>query len=210
MLAVIGLAIAYAPLWVPRVSNALGFALPITGPASSIVINALAVAVLVAFILLAERRPLSSIGLRRPSARDLEWALYLFGICMAWQWVVMTFFPSPPSEGAESIASLPVIVVLALVVSSAVFEEILYRGYPIERLAELTGRAWIAFAVTIPVFIAPHVVFFGVPWLWTAGVGAVAIYVLYARTRNLVATMLLHLALNLPILIPTIADKVSA
>jgi membrane protease YdiL (CAAX protease family) len=210
MLTLAGLAIAYSPMWGAALADAVGFTGPIEGPASSIVVNALAVATLLAYLVVVERRRLASIGLRRPSARDLEWALYLFGICMAWQWVVMTFFPSPPSQGTESITSMPVVVVLALVVSSAVFEEILYRGYPIERLAELTGRAWFAFALTIPLFIAPHVVFFGVQWIWTAGVGAVAIYVLYARTRNLVATMILHLALNLPILIPTIADKVSA
>lgn len=205
-----GIAIAYSPMWLPRVRDAIGIDAEPGSPASSILWNVLAVAALLGYVLLVERRPIASIGLRRPRAKDLEWALYLFGASMAWQWVVMTFFPAPADSGTASITSLPIVAVLGIIVSAAVFEEVLYRGYPIERLSELTGRRWVAFAVTIPLFVAPHVVFFGPQWLWTAGVGTIALYVLYARTRNLAACMLLHLCVNLPILIPTIAHHLEA
>ncbi|PWB97613.1 CPBP family intramembrane glutamic endopeptidase [Salinibacterium hongtaonis] len=204
----VGLLVAYSPMWLPRLRDALGVELGFGGPASSIVWNVLAAAILMAFVLLVEKRPLASIGMRKPRSKDLEWALYLFGIYMAWQWVVMTFFPPAPDSGTATIASLPIVAVLGLIISAAVFEEILYRGYPIERLSELTGRRWIAYAVTAPLFVAPHIVFFGPHWLWTAGVGTIALYVLYAKTRNLPACMLLHLCINLPILIPTIAHHV--
>ncbi len=200
-----GLVISYSPMWLPRARETFGIDPGTGGPQSSILWNAVAVAGLLSYVFLVERRPLSSLGLRRPQARELELALYLFGIHMAWQWGVLTFFPPDEDPGTATITALPVIAVLGMILSAAVFEEILYRGYPIERLSELTGRRWIAFAVTVPLFVLPHLVFFGPQWLWTNGVGALMIYVLYAKTRNLPACMLLHLCVNLPILIPTIA-----
>lgn len=205
----VGLAIAYAPMWLPPLGRAAGLSPGVDGPASSIVWNALAVTALLAHVLVVERRPLASLGISRPRAKDLEWAMYLFGIAMTWQSVVLTLWPPPADDGTATLTAQPVAVVLALVVSAAVFEEILCRGYPIERLSELTGRRTIAFALTVPLFVAPHVAFFGLPWLWTAGAGTVAIYVLYAITRNLPACMLLHLGVNLPILIPTIGQRLA-
>ncbi len=205
VISIVGIALAYSPMWLPRVVEAVGIVPEFGGPASSIVWNVLAVVPLLAYVLIVERRPLASLGLRRPRGKDLEWALILFGIVMAWQWVVRTFFPPANDPGTATIAALPIVAVIGMIFSSAIFEEILYRGYPIERLTELTGRRWLAFALTIPLFVAPHLVFFGVQWLWTAGVGTIALYVLYARTRNLPACMLLHFCLNAPILIPTIA-----
>lgn len=207
--ALTGIAIAYSPMWLPRLRDALGIDLGVEGPGSSIVWNVLAVAALIGFMFLVERRPLASIGMRKPRAKDLEWALYLFGIYMAWQWIVLTFLPPASDSGTATITSLPIVAVLGIIVSAAVFEEILYRGYPIERLSELTGRRWIAYALTVPLFVAPHLVFFGPQWLWTTGVGTIAIYVLYAKTHNLPACMLLHLCVNLPILIPTVAHHIA-
>lgn len=207
LIVLIGLALSYSPMWLPRVCRELGIDPGFEGPATSIVWNVLAVSLLLGYVLFIERRTLASLGFRRPQGRDLEWALYLFGFYMAWQWVVLTFWPPAEDTGTESITSLPVAAVAGMIVSAAVCEEILFRGYPIERLSELTRRPWIAYAVTVPLFIAPHIAFFGPQWLWTSGLGAVAVFVLYARTRNLPACMLLHLCINLPILIPTIAHK---
>lgn len=207
----VGLALSYSPTWLSRLRDALGIDIGLTGPTASILWNALAVLMLVAYMVLIERRrPFASIGLRKPSQKHVEWALYLFGIYMAWQWIVLTFFPPPADSGTETITSMSIAAVLALIVSAAVFEEVLYRGYPIERLDELTGHRWIAFLITVPLFMAPHVVFFGPQWLWTQGVGAIALFVLYAKTRNLPACMLLHLCINLPILIPTVAHHLGA
>jgi membrane protease YdiL (CAAX protease family) len=203
-----GLGIAYSPMWLPTVAEMSGIRLDAEGPASVIPWNILGVVALLVWLLVVERRDLASIGMTRPTSRDVEWALYLFGGCMAWQWIAMLVWPPAQDAGTTSITSMSVLAVVGLIVSAAVCEEILYRGYPIERLSEVTGRRWIAYALTVPIFVAPHVVFFGAQWLWTSGAGALAIYLLYARRRNLPACMLLHLCVNLPILIPTIAQHV--
>ena len=203
----VGLVLAYVPMWLPPLARVAGVDPGISGPAASIVWNALAVALLVAYIFGVERRRLDSIRLVRPTGKDLEWALVLFGCHMAWTWLARLVRPPPPDDGTATITAMPVLAVLALILSAAVFEEVLYRGYPLERLTELTGRAWVALVVTVPLFLAPHIVFFSPSWLLYQASGTVALYVLFVWRRNLIACMLLHLAINLPILIPTIAAR---
>ncbi|MCM4082133.1 CPBP family intramembrane glutamic endopeptidase [Paractinoplanes hotanensis] len=203
----IGLVLAYLPMWLPPLTRAAGVDVGVTGPASSILWNALAVVLLVAYIFGVERRRLDSIRVVRPTGKDLEWVLILFGCHMAWAWLARTVWPPPADGGTATIAAMPVLAVVALVLSAAVFEEVLYRGYPIERLTELTGRIWPALAITVPLFVAPHLVFFSPSWLLYQASGTLALYVLFVWRRNLIACMLLHLAVNLPILIPTVAGR---
>nr|WP_221380141.1 CPBP family intramembrane glutamic endopeptidase [Actinoplanes polyasparticus] len=203
----LGLVLAYLPMWLPPLARAADAGIGVTGPASSILWNALAVVLLVAYIYGVERRRLDSIRLVRPTGKDLEWALILFGCHMAWAWLVRTIRPPPDDDGTATITAMPVLAVVALVLSAAVFEEVLYRGYPIERLTELTGRTWPALAITVPLFVAPHLVFFSPSWLLYQASGTLALYVLFVWRRNLIACMLLHLAINLPILIPTVAGR---
>ncbi|BDI21702.1 abortive infection protein [Herbiconiux sp. L3-i23] len=201
----LGLGIAYAAMWLPVATRMAGFELEITGPAASIVWNLIATGALLAYVLLVERRPLSSIRLVRPRGKDLEWALILFGCHMGWSWLARTLWPPSADPGTATITAMPEVQVIALILSAAVCEEILYRGYPIERLTELTGHRVIAVALTAPIFVAPHLIFFDPQWLLYNGTGTLAIYVLYLWRRNLVACMVLHLGINAPILIPTVA-----
>lgn len=203
LLVACGLAIAFSPTWVPEAWRP---DVGIDGPPASVVWNTLAVALLLAFVLLVERRPLRSIRLERPVEKDLEAAGILLGVHLGWSWLAMTLWPRyEPDDGTATLTALPVLTVVVLIVSVAVCEEVLYRGYPIEHLTELTGRTWVAVALTAPVFVAPHLVFFGPEWLLYSGSGTAVLYVLYVWRRNLPASMLLHLGVNAPILVPTLA-----
>jgi membrane protease YdiL (CAAX protease family) len=93
-------------------------------------------------------------------------------------------------------------VVIGIILTAAITEEILFRGYPIERIKELTGKAWLATAISFIIFVIPHVKFFGITWLLYHGIGTIMIYVLYLWRKNLYACMILHLLVNLPILLP--------
>src|SRR5690349_12079773 len=97
-----GLCLAYIPMWLPPLARAAGVgpgpAGP-AGPAASIVWNALAVVLLVAFVYGVERRRLDSIRLVRPTGKDLEWALILFGAHMTWTWLARTVRPPPADDG---------------------------------------------------------------------------------------------------------------
>ena len=68
-------------------------------------------------------------------------------------------------------------------------------------------RRALPIAVSLAIFIAPHIVFFGPTWLFHQLVGSLALVAFTLIRRNLVATMLLHLLVNAPILIPTVLAK---
>lgn len=104
--------------------------------------------------------------------------------------------------GGESLADLqprlsgygwPVLPVLGL--TGPVVEEILYRGYLIERVAALTGRVWVAAAVSWVAFTGVHLGFFGPGATLNAAVLSAALVWLYVRERSIWPVLVLH-ALN--------------
>jgi membrane protease YdiL (CAAX protease family) len=167
-------------------------------------------AALIAIVVLVERRGLSSLFIHRPSGRDIEWVVYSFGAVMVWSWLVSIVAPQEGNDGVAVIAALGVGGVLVLIVTAAVTEEIVYRGYLAERFGTLVGRGgWarlIGAAASLAVFVIPHVSFFGPSWLLHQLPGSIAIAAFVLVRRNLPAAMLLHLLINAPILIPTIAN----
>ncbi len=198
----VGLAICYFPTYVNPLLRLFEIELGFEGPASIIVWNWLAVAAILALVIFVERRPFSSILIKRPNAKDIETALFLWGIAMAWHWLAATLLPPAQDTGTATLVALSIPVLLAMIVTTAITEEILFRGYPIERINELTSTAWIGPSVSFLIFVLPHLTFFGPGWLLYHGGGTLMIYLLYLRRRNLVACMLLHLLVNLPIVIP--------
>jgi membrane protease YdiL (CAAX protease family) len=180
----------------------------LTGPLSGDPWKWLGAALLVAVVLGVERLGPYSLMIRRPSRRDLEWVLYAFGIVMAWSWVAGRLASQDDNEGITTIVSLGVAGVLILIVTAAVTEEVVYRGFLAERLGALFGRRpWaraLGATLSLVVFVLPHIAFFGSSWLLHQLPGTIAIAGIALIRRNLVAAMLLHLLINLPILIPTL------
>jgi uncharacterized protein len=201
---IVGLAIAYLPQYIRTLLN--GLTIGPEGPASTILWNWLAVALLVIYIVWIERRQLASILLTRPTQKDVEWAFYFWGIAMTFSWLVSIILPPPPNQGIETLVALPIPVLILLIFTAAITEEILYRGYPIERLRELTGNKWLAVLISFVIFILPHITFFGLQWLLYQGIGTIMIYILYVWRRNLWACILLHFLVNAPILIPALTQ----
>lgn len=200
-----GLLIAYLPVYGGWLARAAGADPGDAGPWRAIPLNWSVVAVLLGYVFLVERRGLASLRLVRPTGKDVEWAWYIWGATMVYAWLVGRFRPQNGNIGIETISAMPVLVVLALVVTTAVTEEILWRGYAVERFAALCGdRLWLGALLSAVVFAAGHVPFFGAEWLLYQGSGALALYGYYVWRRNLVGVMLLHLLGNLPILIPTV------
>ncbi|MDO5499916.1 MAG: CPBP family intramembrane metalloprotease [Propionibacteriaceae bacterium] len=174
----------------------------------------LGAALLLVVVLGAERLGLASLLIRQPSGRDLEWVLYAFGAFMAWSWIVGILAPQEDNEGIATLTRLGVAGVLALIVTAAITEEVVYRGFLAERLGALFGRRWwarwVGAALSLSIFVVPHLVFFGPSWLLHQLPGAIAIAAIALLRRNLIAAMLLHLLMNLPILIPTVSASTSA
>ncbi|HRP35711.1 MAG TPA: type II CAAX endopeptidase family protein [Gammaproteobacteria bacterium] len=204
-LLLLGLAVAYSPSYINVALGLAGVEWEFTkGPPSVLLWNWLAVAVLLVFILKVEGRGLGSIALRRPSGRDIQWAVMFWAVSTVASGMLHQFLPPPPSTGMATVLQLSLLTILALVFTTAVTEEVLFRGYSIERLSELTGYRPLAVAVSFGLFVLPHVAFFGVQWLLYHGLGVVLLYVLYVWRRNLWACMIMHLLGNALLLIPAL------
>ncbi len=201
---IVGLAIAYLPQYIHTILNTLRVTIGPEGPPSVILWNWLAVSLLVLYILFIERRRLTSILLIRPTQKDVEWAFYFWGIGMTYSWLISMILPQPPNEGIATLVELPIPLLIMVIFTTAITEEILFRGYPIERLRELTGKKGLAVLISFVVFILPHITFFGVEWLLYQGIGTILIYILYLWRKNLWACILLHFLFNVPILIPAL------
>lgn len=154
-------------------------------------------ALLIVFILMVERRSLSSIGLRWPN-----WKSVIFGIIGAvvtiagMAAIYMVIFPalglSTTEATAIAIKSTPLWFRIILILRAAVFEEIFYRGFVIERLTELTGLRWLAALISLTAFTQAHLSAWGWAHLMIAGFGGLVLTGLYLLRRDLACNMLAH------------------
>jgi membrane protease YdiL (CAAX protease family) len=84
-----------------------------------------------------------------------------------------------------------------LVLTAVITEEIMWRGYPIERLTELTGRLWIGAVVSFLGFLAVHYPDWGLAGAIPQGVFSLVLVGVYVWSRNVVTSMLTHGVINI-------------
>lgn len=187
-----------------RIFPGLDLSFGLTGPASTTWFKWAGVAALLAVVVLLERRRLASLLLVRPTGADLTFAIYAFGAAMTWSWLAGMLWPQGENAGIDAVTGLGVGGVLVLLVTAAVTEEVVYRGYLAERFAAVLRSRWAGAAVSLGIFLVPHLAVFGPSWLLHQLAGTLAVVAVALVRRNLVAAMLTHLMVNAPILIPTI------
>jgi membrane protease YdiL (CAAX protease family) len=143
-----------------------------------------------------ERCPLGSIGLRWPSWRSLLLGLLGFvvlSITYGLGTLLQATLHLPGTErGLAQLLVLPVWLRVLLVVRAGVVEEILYRGYAIERIAWLSGSRWVGALVPLVVFSLAHVPFWGAAHLLVVLPAAVVLTCLYLWKRDLTVNMTAH------------------
>lgn len=154
-------------------------------------------AMMILWVVAVERRPLASIGIRRPTWGTLGWGLA--GTIALMASVIMSFAVILPALGLAPnlartgrIASLPLWLMTATLVRAGVVEEILYRGYPIERIEELTGSIWLAALIPGAVFILAHLPSWGAAQLVIVSFGTIIMTGLYLWRRDLICVMIAH------------------
>ena len=148
------------------------------------------------YVVRVERRPLSSIGFRAVSVKDGIIA-FLAGILILTGLALMLFVVFPALHWSEnsqvaSLSALPYWLNVLIVVRAAVSEEILFRGYPMERLEELTGSRAVAGMVTCTVFTLDHISFWGWHHIFIAGLAGALLTILYLWRRNIWVNMIAH------------------
>jgi membrane protease YdiL (CAAX protease family) len=154
--------------------------------------------VLIAYVLLVERRSISSIGLDPP-----KWKTIIFGALGAvvmvggMAFIYLVIFPalglSPMEPGTAAMYALPFWFRVLIIVRAAVFEEMFFRGFMIERLTEIFGSRVGAAAVSLATFTFLHLGYWGWAHLMIAGFGGIVLTALYLWRRDLAANMIAHL-----------------
>lgn len=152
---------------------------------------------LIAIVVLWERQPLASIGLK-----PVRWWTIPAGLLAG---VAITFLAgilvsalglTPDTQFAAYLQSLPFITRLLLVLTAGVFEETLYRGYAIERLTIIWGSKWAAAAATVALFTLAHLPAVGAAHLLPVGIVSVFVTLLYLWRRDLVLNMVVHATID--------------
>jgi membrane protease YdiL (CAAX protease family) len=158
----------------------------------------LAVAIVV-LVVRYERLPLDSIGLRRPDRYTVPTALALFMLGLLLQVsligpLVERWGQAGAEAGVAELAALPVWFRLLLGTGGAV-EELLYRGYAVERLGTVTKRRWLGAVLATAAFALAHVPAWGLGFALVADLPAGILLVsFYLWRRDLIANMLAHSA----------------
>lgn len=127
----------------------------------------------------------------------------LFVVNLAFVILSRTIFPTEIKTSAALLLPWPLMILAYL--TGTITEEILYRGYALERLQRMTGNWWISGGITwalfvgfhIPTYPMAHIVGFVAP-------AAVVATLVYIWKRNLTYTVMIHGILNLPILLVAI------
>lgn len=172
-----------------------------------------------ALVLLWERRTLASIGI--VPGHYLAWLIgATLGLTILATSVISVIqaskggkaaLPEDSAEGLNRLLGTPAWFRWAVVVTAGITEEIMFRGYPIERLHELTGNLWIAALIPLTVFTLAHLG--GWSWGHLVGVlfGGGLLTGLYLWQRDLIACMIAHVLIDsLIIFLPALLKKLAA
>ncbi len=154
------------------------------------------VALMLLFVAQVERKPLSSIGFRMPGIRDgvigvLAGMLILAALALIY-YVLFPLLHWSEQQQISHVTAMPYWLSVLVVVRAAVSEEILFRGYAIERLQQLTGSRSLAGVVSCLVFTLDHIGFWGWHHVFIAGLAGAMLTLLYLWRRNLWINMLAH------------------
>ncbi|WKZ38358.1 MAG: CPBP family intramembrane metalloprotease [Anaerolineales bacterium] len=166
----------------------------------------LAFAVLV-FTRKTENLPLTTIGWNSLSWKSALMAIG-FGVLLSLLVPVLTLLVSaifPPSNSGtvtQVVSNYSWWILFLSVITAGITEEILFRGYSLERLLEVTGNKWISGLISLVFFVAVH----ATGWNIAHIVGVVVplgmiLTGLYFWQRNVFFVIIVHVVIDLPLVI---------
>ena len=146
-----------------------------------------------------ERLPLTSLGFRWPTWKTFLFALVgaaavLFVMILHMGVIVRVFHLDTATVLAQQrmILSKPYWFRVLLVLRAAVVEEIVFRGYMIEKVQQLTGSGFLAIAVSVLAFTWAHYAGWGLVQLIPVFGAGTVLALLYVWRRDLPSNMLAH------------------
>jgi membrane protease YdiL (CAAX protease family) len=157
--------------------------------------------IVLALMLFWERRPFASIGLVRPTTTAFQTGaavtVPLLALAAIAGTIIQAFGPKIETDAqAALVVGLPLWLQLVAALSAGFTEEVLFRGYSIERVTELTGRRWLGAAIPVVVFGAVHMPFWGVGHALVAGLTGLWLTLIYLWRHNLWINITAHALLD--------------
>lgn len=153
----------------------------------------------IAWLHFAERLPLSSIGLRRPTARTLLFALLaavalLATFVLHFAVIVPVFHLNANTALAarNQILARPFWFRLLMVLRAAVVEETLFRGYMIEKVRQLTRSTPLAISISVAAFTLAHLSGWGPVQLIPVFAAGIIFALLYVWKHDLPCNIFAH------------------
>jgi membrane protease YdiL (CAAX protease family) len=146
-----------------------------------------------AIVLLLERLPLASIGIRRPSIGNIALALLFFLVGEALNRLIRPWVAGA-GLGVISIRTWDAAPLLnwTSIIAASVTEELVFRGYLINRVEALTGSVASAAIFSCLLFAFWHYPLWGMQGVVLAGAWGIVIAVFYVWRRDLPACIVTH------------------
>ena len=167
---------------------------------------------LLIIVRLGESRPFSSIGFKSISGKEMLLAIGI-GVILSLAVPLLTVAASYliPSKGdvlREVAFAAPWSLILASIITAAVAEEIVFRGYLIERISEVTTKRWIGVVVSVVAFTLPHTLSWNLAHAITVvlPLGLIMSY-LFLWKRNLLFNIIIHFVIDLPLVVMALIAK---
>ncbi|MFC6976908.1 CPBP family intramembrane glutamic endopeptidase [Halomicroarcula sp. GCM10025709] len=187
---------ALALLALPVLSALNRFSLLGLGRLDQIAVQWVIAAAVVGIAVGIEDRSLAEIGFRRPAWRDLGYLLLtavaaLLVFAGTDPLVSATGLPVADDAGTMAV-SAGIGVALLGALTTGVVEEVLFRGYPLERLLDYSERPFVAGGLTWGVFTVAHVAVWPLGNLVQIAAVAALFTVVYLRRRTLVPVIGAH------------------
>jgi len=158
------------------------------------------VVLLLSYIRLVERRPLTSIGFRSPGIRNIVIGIAAgIAIFAGLAGIYLVILPALHFKEDPQVTQVMTLMLakplwwrLTLILRGTIAEEIIFRGYAIERIQGLAGNVTVAGILSCIIFALEHL---GV-WSWghvvIAGFAGAMLTLLYIWRRNLWVNMIAH------------------
>src|SRR5262249_38747093 len=156
-------------------------------------------AAVLATLLVWEKQSFLAVGLQPLRWHSLVWGLaltcfFVFAFSPMAFWLLQHLRLSGFDAGLTKLAILPVWYLIIAVVIGGTVEEILYRGYAVERLASLTGSYWFGGLVPVLAFGLAHVPLWGWGPAMTTVLSGGVLTLFYVWTKDLNANIIAHVA----------------
>lgn len=154
-----------------------------------------------------EKQPLETIGWK-PLSWKWIFAAIGIGVLLSLLVPVLTLLVNtiiPPSDTGtitQVASNYSWWIILLSVLTAGITEEVLFRGYALERLIEITGNKWVSGLVSLLFFTAAH----AAGWNMNHIIGVVIplgiiLTGLYFWKRNLLFVMIVHVVIDLPLVV---------